>query len=286
MPDLRPFALAASRAWYILLLVLSALLALYTATLDGLAWSVLFGGAALYFLVRYLGVRRAPPPASPGVEDGAHERGGMPLAVIAVAAILLAGSAASLFMDASTGNPPGNGICDFDRSAAVVVYETGDRGGTVQPAVEFCADHVGYFLMIHPLQSIDMTLASDLEVEFLDRHLAWWSQVFAGLWIAFISLMIMASLDLGSRATRWDPPFAVCGLRRGGIAMITGFAGTIAFIVVSVVLMVHLDAAAADPGTVAAALAAGGTALPFYLATVFVVMAFLASFFGRRGRSA
>ena len=93
--------------------------------------------------------------------------------------------------------------------------------------------------------------------------------VLSALWAVFVSFMIAASVTLPSPATRWESPFVICGLGRGILAMATGLAATLLFVLVSVSLARVLDGAGPDR--------------LLYAAMMVVFAASLATFFRRRG---
>ena len=178
--DPRTFAARAVRGWYLCLLALSALLALLMGALGEAGFFVLFGVTALYFFRRYRRVRTVRAPGLPGAEDGTRpEKGGMPLAAIAVASILLAGSAASFYTTASAVNSPDDGICDYDHSPASAQNQRTARNGSVIPAQEFCDDHIGYFLVLHPLQSYGLA-SEGSDITFMGLSLGWWVEISRG----------------------------------------------------------------------------------------------------------
>lgn len=272
------------RAWYLFLVILSGLLALFVGSLGEYGLFVLFGVSALYFVRRYRHLRKARAAPAPGVEVvDLSEKGGMPLAAIAVASILLAGSAASFYTNASAVNPPNDGICDYDSHVASALYQRTTRDGSVLEAHEFCDDHILYFLVLHPLQSYGLASQAGPDIAFMGLPPAWWAQIFSGLWIAFISLMVLASINIGSRATAWDPVFVVCSMGRGIVAMATGFVATILFMVVSVDLVGRYSGSMASPDRFASLLEAMGMHVLLYLATMLIIIAFLAAFFRQRG---
>lgn len=277
--DPRAFAAGAVRGWYLCLLVLSALLALLMGALGEAGLFVLFGVTSLYFFRRYRQARRGRATELPGAEEMARpERGGMPLAAIAVASILLAGSAASFYTTASAINSADDGICDYDHRPASALYQRTARNGSAVQTQEFCDDHIGYFLVLHPLQFNEM-VPEGPGITFMGISPGGWVEIFAGLWALFISLMVLASVNLGSG---WDPVFIVCSLPRGVLAMATGFMATILFMAAAVGLMVEFSDPAAYP-RLTELLGGAGLNLPLYLATMLVIIAFLAAFFRQRG---
>lgn len=285
-PGTRPPAAAAARAWYVSLALLAGLLAVLVGASGEYSLALALGGAAVYFLARYRGARGARATGASSAEDGEPgERGGMPLVAIAVASILMAGYAGSFYAEASAINPPTDGVCDFDHRPASALYQRTGANGSVVQTHEFCDDHILSFLVLHPLQSYGLASRPALEVTFMDWPPAWWARVFAGLWAAFISLMVLASLDVGSRATRWDPVFVLCSLRTGMISMATGFLATVVFMAAAVGLVPSLSDPAPGSARLAALLGGARSDWLLYLAMMGVVIAFLASFFGQRGRA-
>ena len=242
---LRSHAVMSVKAWYLCVLVLSALITLLMGVLGEAGFFVLFGVIALYLFRRYRHVRKVRAAGLPGAEAGERpEKGGMPLAAIAVASILLAGSAASFHTTSSAINAPVDGICDYDHRPASALYQQTGRNGSVLRTLEFCDEHIGYFLVLHPLQS-DGLASEGPEITFIGLSLGWWAVIFAGLWVLFISLMVLASVNI---ATTWDPVFVVCSMTRGILAMITGFIATILFMAAAVGLMVGFSDPASYSG--------------------------------------
>ena len=191
-------------------------------------------------------MRKGRAAELPGAEDMKRpEKGGMPLAAIAIASILLAGSAASFYTTASAVNSPDDGICDYDHRPASALYQRTARTGSVIQAQEFCDDHIGYFLVLHPLQSYGLA-SEGSDITFMRLSLGWWVEIFAGLWVLFISLMVLASVNVGAT---WDPVFVVCSMPRGVLAMATGFVATILFMAAAVGLMAGFSDPAAYPST-------------------------------------
>ena len=276
---LRSHAVMAVKAWYLCVLVLSALIALLMGVLGEAGFFVLFGVIALYLFRRYRHVRRVHASGLPGAEAGERpEKGGMPLAAIAVASILLAGSAASFSTTASAIHAPDDGICDYDHRPASALFQQVGRNGSVVQTLEFCDEHIGYFLILHPLQS-DGLASEGPDITFMGLSLGWWAAIFAGLWVLYISLMVLASVNV---ATPWGPAFVVCSMTRGILAMATGFIATILFMAAAVGLMVGFSDPTSYPG-LAGLLGEAAMGLPLYFATMVVIIAFLAAFFRQRG---
>ena len=261
-------SVALARGWYLSLALASLLLSLSTAT-TGAGYAVVFGGIALYFLVRAVRIR-SPPAIPPGMaETDLSDRGGMPLAVIAVAGMLLATSGASFVLDVSAVNPPGDGVCDNDRSPATVTVPASSSGGTGETVREFCDGHAAFFLVLSPLAAHGMAGRDDIGAAPPDGPLALVALASAGLWAAFAGSMLLASVDAWHRRARWDPLFVVCGLRCGGVSLATAIVATLLFVLASAVW-------AADLGV-------PPNGWPLYLAAMAVFIVFLATFFRRRG---
>jgi hypothetical protein len=213
-----------------------------------------------------------------------RERGGFPLIVIALTGMLLAVSAASFAMTAAASNPPGNGVCDFDRAPAVAVDETAASNGTAVPQREFCDDHTGYFMLANPFDADGLRATTAAGVTYLGRPASSWVPLFSALWAVFALLMVAASVNPGSLTTgRREPVLVICGLARGLLAMATVFAATLLFLLVAANLASRLAGVALRAGSPAALAASTGLLWALYAVMMVVVAAFLAAFFRRRG---
>lgn len=268
------------KGWYLLMLALAALLTLLMGALGEGFFFVLFGAIALYFLRRYRHQRQVQSAGLQAADDGERpEKGGMPLAAIAIAGILLAASATSFMTTARTVNHPDDGICDYDHRPAFAVHQRTVANGSVIQTREYCGDHTGYFLVLHPLQSQGLASVDGSDVTIMGLSPGWWGEILAGMWVLFISLMVLASVNV---AMTIDPVFIVCGMRRGILSLATGFLATILFIVAAVGLMVGFSDPAAHP-RITGMLAVTGLGLPLYLTAMLVIIAFLSAFFRQRG---
>lgn len=280
----RASAAMTAKSGYALLAAAAGAFSLLMGALGQPAYLVLFGAISLYSLKQAVRRRRAPAaPSTPadGMRD--TERGGFPLVVLAVTAMLLALSVASFAMNAVAASGPANGICDYDHAAAVAVAETKAGNGSVILRREFCDDHTGYFLLLNPLHPDGLRAISPAGVTYLGRPISFWSPIFSSFWAMFALFMIASSVNLASTGAGRGPLLVICGFSRGVLALTTGFVATLLFVIVPADLAARLASLVPRPGSLAGVLVSTGWIWPLYTAMLLSFAAFLAIFLRRRG---